>query len=75
MSGFGCCQFAGCDREASGTAIGRSHQEFNDDGDYVRVPGLPFGYYCEEHRATVADENSPEYHHECPHCGCLSGVG
>ena len=29
---------------------------------------------CWEHAKRIVDEDSPEYHHSCPNCGCLMPV-
>jgi len=55
------CAFGGCTAPADGLALGRLA--------HGRVAS-----FCGAHRGTVADEGSPEYVVDCPHCGCLFGV-
>lgn len=55
------CTFQDCDKPATAIACGRS--------DYQK-PNV----FCEEHAYEVADEQYPEYHDNCPNCGCEFGI-
>ncbi len=63
------CAFEGCDKEATTFACGRD-RDYYGAGPYHPTPA----YYCDKHAVQVADEGSPEYHNNCPACGCLHGV-
>lgn len=63
----GTCQYEGCDKPATRIACGRNG--WNNSRGHP-IPAC----YCDDHATHVADEMSPEYFHECPNCGCTSGV-
>ena len=54
------CQFPGCDKIA--TSLGYDHSD-----NLV-------GFYCDIHCREVVGRTRPEHFHECPNCGCTSGV-
>lgn len=60
------CQHEGCTERATHLAVGR---------DYGDTKGHTVAaFYCRKHAYEIADEGFPEYHHECPNCGCIQGV-
>lgn len=67
----GTCQYEGCDQPATRIASGqrsyRLHKKL-EPGQY------PTGCYCDDHAYKVVDFDHPEYHDNCPNCGCLFGV-
>jgi hypothetical protein len=67
------CRYEGCDRPATTLACGRDG--YRPDAGGPDVVGHPRpARYCEEHADRVADEHGPEFHVDCPHCGCQFGV-
>ena len=54
------CEYEDCNKEADRIVYSR-HQE--------RVMNA-----CYEHAERIVDEDSPEYHENCPNCGCLIPV-
>lgn len=59
------CNFQHCEQPATHIACGRNVGENTHPKPAV---------YCEEHANDVADEGYPEYHDNCPNCGCFFGV-
>lgn len=57
----GQCQYENCTEAATSIACGRHYH-------------ADVGCYCDKHADLVVDENCPEYHENCPNCGCRFGV-
>ena len=67
----GTCQYKDCDKPA--TIIATGQRSYNKD-EPLKKGQYGIGCYCADHASEVADYNCPEYHANCPNCGCLFGV-
>lgn len=72
----GTCSFEGCTEPATHIAAGkRDHYSDTEHGEVEAWKGHEApACYCEAHATIVADEGSPEFHSDCPNCGCIHGV-
>lgn len=63
------CQWPGCQEDATHLAAACQSR-------YKPIPkDVPqAGYFCYAHAHKVANDGAPEYHDECPNCGCIHGV-
>lgn len=65
------CAYENCEEEATTLACGRKEYPWNKERKREHPT---VAKYCPIHAYEVADERSPEYHTECPNCGCKFGV-
>ena len=67
----GTCQYEGCDKPATKIATGQ--QAFTKDRP-LAPEQYGIGCFCDEHTRVVCNFDYPEYHTQCPNCGCHFGV-